>query len=207
MNSQRFIQVLQELINNQNSLVSSANSYLYEAQMSSYNSYDQQAYQTLQNENADLNRRVNDMSYVIQQLQNDNYNLLNSNNNSSANSAEIESLRNLVNTLTSDKDYIQSQLSAKEQQVADMNNNLSSKDAQLGEAMLTISTLQSNVADLNNKLSEALVSLDQKQAEYVSASDRAASLQAAVDVVKNKVAAELQEAMRDIDQALDENIK
>lgn len=207
MNSQRFIQVLQELINNQNSLVSSANSYLYEAQMSSYNSYDQQAYQSLQNENSDLNRRINDMSYVIQQLQNDNYNLTNNVNSAVASTAELDSLRNLVNALTSDKDYLQSQLSFKDQQITETNSVLSNKDSQLGEAMSTISALQSSIAELNSKLSDALASLDQKQADYMSANDRAASLQAAVDIVKSKVAAELQEAMKDIDQALDENIK
>lgn len=206
MDTQRFIQVLQELINNQNTLVSSANSYLYEAQMTSYNSCDQQAYQNLQNENSNLNSRIQDMTNTISQLQNDNFNLNNraySNNTS----GEVDSLRNLVSALTSDKDYLQSQMASKEQQLADANSTLSNKDLQMGSSLAMISSLQEQVTDLNNKLSEALATLDQKQAELVTASDRAASLQAAVNTVKSKVAAELEEALHDIDQALDENIK
>ena len=206
MNTQRFIQVLQELINNQNTLISSANSYLYETQMNSYNSYDQQAYQNLQNENYYLNNRIQDMTNTINQLQNDNFNLNNlaSSNNTSG---EVDSLRNLVSALTNDKDYLQSQIASKEQQLVDANNALSNKDLQMGSSLATISSLQEQVTDLNNKLSEALATLDQKQAEVVTVSDRAASLQAAVNVVKSKVAAELQEALQDIDEALDENIK
>ena len=206
MDTQRFIQVLQELINNQNTIVSSANSYLYEAQMNSYNSCDQQAYQNLQNENSNLNSRVQDMTNTINQLQNDNFNLntLVSSNNTSG---EVDSLRNLVSALTSDKDYLQSQIASKEQQLADVNSALSNKDIQMSSSLATISSLQEQVTDLNNKLSEALAALDQKQIEVVTVSDRAASLQAAVNIVKSKVAAELEEALRDIDEALDENIK
>ena len=206
MNTQRFISALQELINNQNNIVSSANSYLYEAQMASYNSCDQQAYQNLQNENSILNSRIGDMTNTINQLQNDNFNL-NNQTPSNNTSGEVDSLRNLVSALTSDKDYLQSQIASKEQQLVDANSALSNKDLQMGSSLATISSLQEQVTDLNNKLSEALVALDQKQAEVVTVSDRAASLQAAVNIVKSKVAAELEEALHDIDEALDENIK
>ena len=191
MNTQRFISALQELINNQ---------------MASYNSCDQQAYQNLQNENSILNSRIGDMTNTINQLQNDNFNL-NNQTPSNNTSGEVDSLRNLVSALTSDKDYLQSQIASKEQQLVDANSALSNKDLQMGSSLATISSLQEQVTDLNNKLSEALVALDQKQAEVVTVSDRAASLQAAVNIVKSKVAAELEEALHDIDEALDENIK
>ena len=209
MDTQRFIQVLQELINSQNNIVSSLNSYIGEAQAASFSSCDIAVYQALQEENNNLNSRINELATTNNQLQNDIFNLHTQIDSGTASSnAEIDSLRNLVSALTNDKDYLQSVVNSRDHDLDELRNfTLTGKDFQINELSTNVSNLQTQVTELNSRLSEAFLTLEQKQAELNAANEKVAALQNSVNTVKQRVAAELEEALHDIDQAIDENIR
>jgi chromosome segregation ATPase len=202
MDNYRITQILQELINNQNSVVSNLNNYLSEAQNSSWApSYDSSYVQNIQNENQNLSNRVNELSNTVSQLQND---LQNSYNNSSNSGAELESLRNLVTAVTGDRDYLQGQVASKDQQINELNNSYASHYSTVDGLNATINGLNSQVTDLNNKLNEAYGVIAQKQSEYDEMARKEEGFRNSLQQLKSKVASELDEALQDIDQALDE---
>lgn len=201
MDNYRITQILQELINAHNGVVSNLNNYLCEAQNNPTPTYDVNYVQNLQNDNQNLTNRVNELSNTVNQLQND---LQHSYNNSNNSGAELESLRNLVSAVTSDRDYLQGQVAAKDQQINDLNNSYANHYTTVDGLNNTISNLNSQVTDLNNKLTEAYGVVAQKQAECDELLRKEESLRGSLEQVKSKVASELDEALRDIDQALDE---
>lgn len=199
MDNQRIIQVLQDLLNNQNSVVSNLNQYLSEAYNTSNNCVNFYDYQNLQNDNNNLNNRISELTNTINSLQNDYQNYVNqaSNNN---NSYELEALRSLVTSLTQDKDYLQNQLNGKDQQIVDAQNSVAN---QITNANNTINDLQNQVTELNAKLTDAINTANEKQAGIDTAAQKSALLHEAIENVKAKVEEELNEALRDIDSSLD----
>lgn len=205
MDNYRFIQILQEISNSQNSFVSSLNNYINEVQSSGWNQYDPAYVQNLQNDNSNLNYRVNELTSNIGQLQND-IQMLQSQiaNNSMSTSAEVDSLRSLVSSLTNDKDYLQSQCNAKDQQINDLTNSVLSLQTTIDSDVNTITDLNNTIANLNAQLSEAYNVINQKQSEQDALAQQNESFRLKLEQLKAKVAAELDEAQRDIDEALDQ---
>jgi len=206
MDNNRFLQILQETINSQNSIISSLNSYVHEVYTSPNNGYDQYFVSSLQSEVSNANSRINDLTNTLAQLQNDNQNLAAqlSNQNSSSQSYELESLRNLVSSLTNDKDYVQSTLTSRDQQINDLNNTINGLNAQYSSSFEVVNALNSQISELNVKLSELHTIITQKQTEIDALISRESDIKSSLQSVKAKVALELGEALQDIDAAIDE---
>lgn len=141
------------------------------------------------------------MTNSVTQLQND---LQNSYNNSSNSGAELESLRNLVSAVTADRDYLQGQVASKDQQINDLNNSYAGYYSTVDGLNATISNLNIQVTELNGKLNEVYGVVAQKQAECDELLRKEQGFRESLGQIKSKVASELDEALHDIDQALDE---
>lgn len=208
MDNYRFIQILQEISNSQNGFISSLNNYINEVQSSGSTYYDPVYVQNLQNENTNLSFRVNELTTNIGQLQGD-VQLLQSQiaSNSYNTSAELDTLRSLVASLTNDKDYLQSQLNARDQQVNDLTNSTLNLQMTIDSYLTTINDLNNNIANLNTQLNEAYGVVSQKQTEQDALAQQNEIFRLKLEQLKAKVASELDEAQRDIDEALDEASK
>ncbi len=208
MDNNRFIQILQEISNSQNSFIYSLNNYINEVQSSGWNQYDPSYVQNLQNENNSLNGRLNELTNTVGQLQNEIMNLQSQiSTNSYSSSGELDSLRALVSSLTNDKDYLQTQLNGRDAQVNDLTNSVLNLQSTIDYNNSNVNNLNTTVAELNNKLNEAYGVISQKQAEYDALAQKSDSFRSVIDQLKTKVADELDEAQRDIDQALEEASK
>jgi chromosome segregation ATPase len=208
MDNNRFVQILQEISVYQNSFIYSLNNYINEVQTSVSNQYDFSYVQNLQSENNNLTSRVNELTTNINQMQNELLNLQSqiSNNNYNS-SSELDSLRMLVNSLTTDKDYLQSQLNSKDTQINELINNNLTLQLTNDSNVSNINDLNNTIAQINVKLNEAYTVIGEKQAEYDVLVQRNNSFREVVEQLKVKVADELDEAQRDIDQALEEASK
>jgi chromosome segregation ATPase len=205
MDNNRFIQILQELINQQNSSVSSLNQFLQEAQNSNYLSYSESEYQNLQISNTNLQAQINDLNGTIASLQTNYQNLLNTfNSGSESQSAEIDALRNLLTAVTAERDSLVQQLEQKNQTILSLTQETNSKSEQLLVSSDSVSEYQSQITELNKKLTDALNLVDAKNSELLTLENKVSLLQVALAKAKERIEAELEEAKSDIDAALED---
>jgi len=208
MDKQRSIQIFQELVNNTNLQLSQLNSYLNEAYSSPDMYYNQWEVDNLRNENNSLNSRINDLQNMVNDLQNQNQNLVNQvNSGSASNSAEVDALRMLVSSLTSDKDYLNSQLMMKDQNIADAESRYSQKNEEVNSLLTSIGDKQNEISNLTNQLVEASNNINSLNIEIGVLNQKMQELQTSIENAKSKIESELNEAISDIDAALDDVVK
>lgn len=191
------IQILQDIVNNQNNLVSSLNSYISEAQNSPSGVYTQSDIDGFVNQ-------VNALNFRINELQNENQNLVNQvNSNNQGAGAELEALRGVVDSVSSHRDFLQSQVGERDARVAELEGQVNYKSEELQRAMETISTQQADIANLNGKLNDEININYEKQSQIDALTNQVATFHHTLEDAKSKIEAELKEAIDDIDAVLD----
>ncbi len=197
MDNYRIVQILQDIVNNQNNLVSSLNNYISEAQNSPSGGYSQSDYDGWMNQMNSLNFRINE-------LQNENQNLVNQvNSNNSGSGAELDALRGVVDSVSTHRDFLQSQVGERDARIVDLENQLNLKSQELQHAMESISIQQSDIAGLNTKLNDEININHEKQSQIDALTQQVATFHHTLEDAKNKIEAELKEAIDDIDAVLD----
>lgn len=204
MDNFRFIQVLQELINSQNSSVLALNNFLQEAQNSNYASYSEAEYNSLQNTNTNLQNQIGELNNTVNNLQNSYQSLLEQfNSGTSSTNSQIEALQGLVSALGLEKDSLTQQLQNKDEQISSLNSRLEEANSTSSSFGESASRYQNQIFELNNKLTECLNQIDTKNKELLILENTVTTLKQALLKAKITVAAELDEAKSDIDRVLE----
>ena len=180
------IQILQDIVNNQNNLVSSLNSYISEAQNAPSESFDKGYIDG-------LNSQLNGLNFRVNELQNENQNLMNQvNSNNSGAGAEIDALRGVIDSVSTHRDFLQSQVGERDARIVDLEGQANYKSEELQRAMESISSQQADIANLNSKLNDE-----------INITNQVATFHHTLEDAKSKIEAELKEAIDDIDAVLD----
>lgn len=191
------IQILQDIVNNQNNLVTSLNSYISEAQTSVAGAYTQSDIDGFVNQ-------VNALNFRINELQNENQNLANQvNSNNIGSGAEIDALRGVVDSVSSHRDFLQSQVVERDARIVELEGQVNHKSEELQRAMESISTQQADIASLNGKLNDEININHEKQSQIDALTNQVATFHNTLEDAKSKIEAELKEAIDDIDAVLD----
>jgi chromosome segregation ATPase len=197
MDNYRMVQILQDIVNNQNNLVSSLNSYISEAQNAPAESFDKGYIDG-------LNSQINGLNFRVNELQNENQNLMNQvNSNNSGAGAEIDALRGVIDSVSTHRDFLQSQVGERDARIAELEGQANHKSEELQRAMESISTQQADIANLNSKLNDEININHEKQSQIDALSEQVASFHHTLEDAKSKIEAELKEAIDDIDAVLD----
>jgi chromosome segregation ATPase len=209
MDTYRITQILQDLVNEENSRLSKLNELLQEAINNPGNGYNTGDYQVLEDRNQQLSDRNAHLENEINGLRGDYERIVaelanNEANNSVRTNAEIDALRALADSLRSDRDNLQNTINSNGSYVFDLQSQLTEKQNGLDYTNGVISELQAQVAELNSKVSELLADVAAKQLKIDELTDTTDEVKAALSVAKDKIKEELEEAMSEIDQSLDE---
>jgi len=201
MDTYRTIQILQELVNAKNSELLQLNSYLAEAQNSSWNNtVTQQEYQNVVNEKDMAWMRVNDLQNQLTSLQ-QNMTFLTT---STTTSAELEATNTLLAAVKSERDFLQSVLATKENDIVNITTEKESIQAILNESQKTLADLNIISAEYNNKIAELGADLSKAIQENKSLQTEITNLEQKLETIKNKIRAEVEEATNEIEEVLDE---
>lgn len=209
MDTYRITQILQELVNEENSRLSKLNEFLQEAINNPSHGYNTGDYQQLEerirqlsDRNAHLENEINglraDYERIVAELANDEA------NDAVRSNAEIDALRALCDSLRSDRDNLQGTIDSNGSRVSELEAQVTEKQNGLDYTNNVISELQAQVTELNNKVSELLGEVSAKQLKIEELADTTDEVKAALDSAKSKIKAEMEEAMAEIDQAIDE---
>lgn len=201
MDTYRTIQILQELVNAKNGELLQLNSYLAEAQNSSWNNtVTQQEYQNVVNEKDMAWTRVNDLQNQLTSLQ-QNMAFLST---STTTSAELEATNTLLAAVKSERDFLQSVLATKENDIVNITTEKESIQAILNESQKTLADLNIISAEYNNKIAELGADLSKAIQENKSLQTEITNLEQKLETIKNKIRAEVEEAANEIEEVLDE---
>jgi chromosome segregation ATPase len=197
MDNYRMVQILQDIVNNQNNLVSSLNSYISEAQNSPSGGYTQSDIDGFMNQ-------VNGLNFRINELQNENQNLMNQvNSNNIGAGAEMDALRGVIDSVSTHRDFLQSQVGGRDARIVELEGQVNHKSEELQRAIESISTQQMDIASLNGKLNDEINMNNEKQSQIDALSHQVATFHDTLEDAKTKIEAELKEAISDIDAVLD----
>ena len=197
MENYRIVQILQDIVSNQNNLVSSLNSYISEAQNSPAMGYSQSDIDGLSNQ-------INGLNFRINELQNENQNLMNQvNSNNVGAGAEIDALRGVIDSVSTHRDFLQSQVGERDARIVELEGQVNHKSEELHRAMESISTQQADIANLNSKLNDEINASSEKQSQIDALTNQVATFHHTLEDAKSKIEAELKEAIDDIDAVLD----
>ena len=209
MDTYRITQILQDLVNEENGRLSKLNEFLQEAINNPGHGYNTGDYQALEDRNRNLGDRnaqlegeINglrsDYERIVAELANDEA------NDSARGNAEIDALRALCDSIRSDRDNLQNTINSNVTRVFELETQIVEKQNGLDYTNSVISDLQSQVTELNAKVSELLGEVNAKQLKIDELADTTEEVKAALVAAKSKVRAEMEEAMAEIDQAIDE---
>ena len=209
MDKYRITQILQELVNEENNRLAKLNELLVEAINSPDNNYYAAAYQNLQNEWSQFSQRNAQLEGEINSLRNDYQKIADTLANDEASdaargNAEADALRALADSLRSDRDNLQNTINSNGTRIFELEAQVTEKQNGLDYTNNVISELQAQVTELNNKVSELLNDVNAKQLKIDELADTTDEVKAALDAAKSKIKAEMEEAMAEIDQAIDE---
>ena len=209
MDTYRITQILQELVNEENNRLAKLNDLLQEAINNPGHGYNTGDYQQLEerirqlsDRNAQLEGEINglrgDYERIVNELANDEA------NDSARGNAEVDALRALADSLRSDRDNLQNTINSNGTRIFELEAQVTEKQNGLDYTNNVISELQAQVTELNNKVSELLGEVSAKQLKIEELADTTDEVKAALDAAKSKIKAEMEEAMAEIDQAIDE---
>ena len=209
MDTYRITQILQELVNEENNRLAKLNDLLQEAINNPSHGYNTGDYQQLEerirqlsDRNAQLEGEINglrgDYERIVSELANDEA------NDSARGNAEVDALRALADSLRSDRDNLQNTINSNGTRIFELEAQVTEKQNGLDYTNNVISELQAQVTELNNKVSELLNDVNAKQLKIDELADTTDEVKAALDAAKSKIKAEMEEAMAEIDQAIDE---
>jgi chromosome segregation ATPase len=209
MDTYRITQILQDLINEENSRLSKLNELLQEAINNPGHGYNTGDYQVLEDRIRQLSDRNSQLENEIGGLRSDYERIVTELANDEANdsargNAEIDALRALSESLRSDRDNLQSTINSNGTRIFELEAQVTEKQNGLDYTNNVISELQAQVSELNSKVSELLSDVAAKQLKIDELADTTDEVKAALDSAKSKIKAEMEEAMAEIDQAIDE---
>lgn len=209
MDTYRITQILQDLVNEENYRLTKLNDLLQEAINNPGHGYNTGDYQALEerirqlsDRNVQLEAEINalrgDYQRIADELAND------ESNDAARGNAEADALRALADSLRSDRDNLQGIVNSNGNYIFELQEQLKEKQNGLDYTNGVINDLQQQITELNNKVSELLQDINAKQLKIEELADTTDEVRAALDVAKNKIKAEMQETMAEIDQAIDE---
>lgn len=209
MNSNRITQIFQDLISEENSRLIKLNEFLQEAISNPGPDITVAELQTLGNRIVELEGQNSNLQEEIKNLQIEceriSTELANENLDDEARTnAEINALRALSDSLRASRDNLQLVVQSNETHIQELQSQIIAKQINLDSANEAVSDLQSRVTELNNKVSELLGEVNAKQLKIEELSDTTDEVKAALDVAKSKIKSEMEEALAEIEGALDD---
>lgn len=209
MDSNRITQILQDLVSEENNRLAKLNEFLQEAINNPGPNITIAEHEALENRIIELEGQNSQLQEEIGRLQTEceriSTELANENLDDEARTnAEIDALRALSDSLRASRDNLQSIVESNEARIQEMQSQAMAKQISLDFANESVSNLQTQVTELNNKVSELLGEVNAKQLKIEELSDTTDEVKAALDVAKSKIKSEMEEALAEIEGALDD---
>jgi hypothetical protein len=209
MDSNRITQILQDLVTEENNRLAKLNEFLQEAINNPGPNITTAQHEALQNRIIELEDQNSHLQGEIGRLQAEceriSTELAEENLDDEARTnAEIDALRALSDSLRTSRDNLQTIVDSNEVRIQELQSQIIAKQINLDSTNETVSNLQAQVTELNNKVSELLGEVNAKQLKIEELSDTTDEVKAALDVAKSKIKSEMEEALAEIEGALDD---